>query len=266
MLHLHNMLVVKGYLQSPIQLFEEIQVRFMADVFGNKPPESDFHRVYRERTDPTSAFNCRRPQVCEYDNFIFGPHERWPARFKTKPDLLLCDEARWDIDVITKTRGRTVERFGSSETYFTPNTGVATEEDADKPTSIERTLAGRRLITQSPKTGLPIPIPEANITDKTMLEAALLDVTINLIHDDFAGAACLSGINWLAVTTVLFKIWRLICKIITFMAKKMNQKSWDRPVTDVLLEALKGKDVLLLTKLSDILSKFQHETVRKYGY
>ncbi|KAJ3579357.1 hypothetical protein NPX13_g1213 [Xylaria arbuscula] len=96
LVHLHNMLVQKGYIAEPIHLYAKFQALFETSLFvDGKVPTSHFYKALRTRAIKLYLLHPSAQQTVKdmkkhMNNYIFN----------TKPLLILCNEAGWDPDRI----------------------------------------------------------------------------------------------------------------------------------------------------------------------
>ncbi|KAI0378712.1 hypothetical protein F5Y04DRAFT_290860 [Hypomontagnella monticulosa] len=106
LVHLHNMLVKKGYISEPINVFRNLEIFFPTEFFpGGKTPSSNFHKTllkslqrgrHRVITDEPSL------KIAFYGyvgmNEALNPEKN--QYFKTKPLPLVLREADWNLERI----------------------------------------------------------------------------------------------------------------------------------------------------------------------
>ncbi|KAK8093567.1 hypothetical protein PG997_000252 [Apiospora hydei] len=111
-IHLHNMLVVKGHLKKPVELFVMLTRWFQADFFaGAKVPTSDFAKAFLERINAKTSRNSleatpTETQSVEHEasqtaldiHHILDSNDN--QYFKTSSFLDSCRRADWDVDRI----------------------------------------------------------------------------------------------------------------------------------------------------------------------
>ncbi|KAM0470338.1 hypothetical protein ACHAPX_009956 [Trichoderma viride] len=102
--HLHNMLVQKKYLDQPIGLFASLGETFRAAFFADgRPPTSNFPQALSSRVDKTGTRMAqrqrakRRGQATSIHAMLDVAANRF---FSTKSNLLLYRESGWNIDRI----------------------------------------------------------------------------------------------------------------------------------------------------------------------
>ena len=142
-IHMHNMLVQKGYIASPVGLYVSLQEIFPSDSFaGGKVPTSNFHRALKSHLDETSTRKARR-QVSHASNEARnsqGVHDtlRLDANrfFKTKPNVLLYRQALWIPDRIPESdihpaTTLAMTRIACTKRFKNPGTGKVRFEETD---------------------------------------------------------------------------------------------------------------------------------------
>ncbi|KAH6603867.1 hypothetical protein Trco_007313 [Trichoderma cornu-damae] len=105
LIHLHNMLVQKKYLDRPIGLFASLESTFPTAFFvdGN-PPTADFHQALSDQMGKTGTHFAQRQRAAKRKGTPSGIHGVLDVGanrfFNTKSNLLLYRESRWNPDRI----------------------------------------------------------------------------------------------------------------------------------------------------------------------
>lgn len=104
LIHLHNMLVQKKYLDRPIGLFASLEQTFRTAFFANgRVPTSDFTQALSSQVDKTGTHMAqrqqakRRGQATSRHALLDVAANRF---FSTKSNLLLYRESGWNLDRI----------------------------------------------------------------------------------------------------------------------------------------------------------------------
>lgn len=102
-LHLHNMLVQRGYLKQAISLYGCLEIIFSDSFFsGGQPPTGDYVEAFRSQFSKIRSRNPillekinRRVKVAHARDFLDLTHLRL---FKQKSALVMYESANWDAD------------------------------------------------------------------------------------------------------------------------------------------------------------------------
>ena len=142
-IHIHNMLVQKGYIQRPIGVYDALQELFAPSFFVNsEAPKSNFYAALSARVEETGSrlatFSRRRDaSVARAANDIHGIMDAHSNRFfKQRSNLVLYRQAEWNIDRIPDDRLSITSLLASirlSETKHVvdPETGLKRLENTE---------------------------------------------------------------------------------------------------------------------------------------
>ncbi|KAF7552044.1 hypothetical protein G7Z17_g4596 [Cylindrodendrum hubeiense] len=134
-IHLHNMLVHKGYIENPVGLYMNLEQFFAADFFTDgQPPTSDFFEALQARMSKVSGRKTKR-EVMRAKEVIRQSHNIHEvlgsgARhfFKTKSHLDLYRQANWNPQRIPDVEIHPTSHLGlirvcQTEQFIDPVTG-----------------------------------------------------------------------------------------------------------------------------------------------
>lgn len=107
MVHIHNMLLQKGFIKKPIGLFQKLQ-DLTAHVYfpGGKIPTSHFHQpLLRNIKEAHRAEQNRKIARSQQSKNFAKEFTNYDSirMFKEKSALMACSEAEWDIDRVSDT-------------------------------------------------------------------------------------------------------------------------------------------------------------------
>ncbi|KAL2755433.1 hypothetical protein ACRALDRAFT_1082332 [Sodiomyces alcalophilus JCM 7366] len=101
LVHLHNMLVQKGYLKKPVELFENLQNLLKDAIFvDGKVPTEDFNMALYDRVMKQASPADRRRFASKLPDIHAVLDVSANRSFKRKSNLLLYREAGWDLSRI----------------------------------------------------------------------------------------------------------------------------------------------------------------------
>ncbi|KAH7131251.1 hypothetical protein EDB81DRAFT_808203 [Dactylonectria macrodidyma] len=142
-MHLHNMLVQKGYIKKPVGLYASLEQFFATDFFAQgKPPTSDFFEALQARLSEVSSNKARRELMRAKEvirqshniHEILGSGTR--SFFKTKSHLQLYREANWNPVLIPDSEIHPDSYLGlvrilQTKHYIDPVTGQTRLDETD---------------------------------------------------------------------------------------------------------------------------------------
>ena len=144
LVHLHNMLVQKGYIAKPVGLFASLEEMLPTSFFvDGKAPVTNFDQALTARIDQTGGRRARferrgiRSNVARSAVDIHGLLDLSANRFfTTKSNLVLYRQAEWDVDRIPDTEVSwpsllAMSRLSSVKQITDPLTGARTLQEND---------------------------------------------------------------------------------------------------------------------------------------
>lgn len=200
LVHLHNMLVQKKYLDRPIGLFAALEDTFRAAFFADgRPPTSDFPQALSSRVDKTGTRLAQR-QLARRRGQANSIHAMLDVAansfFHIKSNLLLYRESGWNPDRIPD------EDLGRQTLLFNLRSGAGSSRQGSSDTRGPRPL---RL--ESGNDPLPalsqLPRPEG-LSRRDLLEAIRLD-----IYSDVCGPFPYSSLNFPWVTARMMMLFMM---------------------------------------------------------
>ncbi|KAF6819192.1 hypothetical protein CPLU01_13135 [Colletotrichum plurivorum] len=141
-IHLHNMLVQKGYLAQPVGLFASLQDLLPEAFFASgKPPTSNFHlaladRMVKATTVQRGSKLLSKPSAHQVQDIHALLDLSINRNFRTKSNLMLYREAGWNVDRIPDSAIEPISLLGTMRLSQTkhavdPVTGVRRFEDTE---------------------------------------------------------------------------------------------------------------------------------------
>ncbi|KAG6040321.1 hypothetical protein E4U41_000918 [Claviceps citrina] len=266
-LHLHNMLHQKGLLKEPVQMMEKVTSLFMADLFGETPPASDFYQafVHRKEASQLAVSPPIQPLLINTPSFQqFHMSERF---FKTRSSFLVFHEADWDAAAVSPLRTASL----SEDAYL---------RDTIRSLTNRSSYDSRKRIAKSCKSGDKIELPHFDPDSNHIHEKTVLDFGEMSLHQDLCSCCPtpLSGINFLAVTAKMWSVWIALAEKLkrsghvssssdgadstTSSASDSAQDAVER----VVAEALRGEDEGLLNLLAEVFDEIPNEDIQSFAY
>lgn len=151
LVHLHNMLVQKGYLTKPVELLQNLQNMYKDAFFvGGKIPEDHFYAALHQRVMHQVPGTNRRRVANQSPDLHAVLDLGMNRSFNTKSNLLLYREAGWDLDRIPDSDLQPYSMLGMLR--------IAHTKQVVDPATGKRRLADtdlvRRLKAKAPRPGM----------------------------------------------------------------------------------------------------------------
>ncbi|KAI1816979.1 hypothetical protein GGS20DRAFT_535631 [Poronia punctata] len=224
LVHLHNMLVQKGYIKKPVGLYSSFQELFPSSFFvDGEAPTSDFIQALRARTMRIRQGHRKPPRLEDVKQLS-------AATFFTKKSYLMaCSQADWNIEKIPDSDIPMPSLLGSYRLMHTkhtvdPKTRELKMEDTDLVRRARKKgMSDQYLVEAKSKLAVasePQPVPDAvresmvpegytmgpSITPTSMAgyvditQRGLLDLAKNDLYQDICGKVPYSSMNYVFVT------------------------------------------------------------------
>ncbi|KAM0513384.1 hypothetical protein ACHAPE_007848 [Trichoderma viride] len=215
LVHLHNMLVQKKYLNRPIGLFASLEETFRAAFFADgRPPTSNFPQALSSRVDKTGTHMAqrqrakRRGQVTSIHAMLDVAANRF---FSIKSNLLLYRESGWNIDRIPN------EDLGKQTLLFNLRSDAESFGQRSADTGGPHPL--RLESDNDPVPALPqLPMLE-DLSRRELLETIRLDIS-----SDVSGTFPYSSLNFPWVTARMMTIFMMVEDEL----KKLNNPTYNQ--------------------------------------
>lgn len=200
LVHLHNMLVQKKYLERPIGLFASLQDTFAASFFvEGRPPTSNFSEALSRQTDKGGTHLERRQQAVRKETRNSNTQMLDVAAnrfFCTKSNLLLYRESGWNPDRIRD------EDLGKQTLLFNFRCQHSDAELSGQNTGELRPLYSMPVNDSVPALSQP-PRPE-HLSRRHLLELIRYD-----IYSDVCGPFPYSSLNYFWVTARIMSLFMM---------------------------------------------------------
>lgn len=221
LVHLHNMLVEKKYLDRPIGLFASLGETFRTAFFADgRPPTSSFPQALSSRVDKTGTHMAqrqrarRRGQATSIHALLDVAANRF---FNTKSNLLLYRESGWNLDRIPN------EDLGGQTLLF----NLRSDAESFGQHSIDG--GGPHPLRLDHPMPAPPQLPKLkDLSRRELLEAIRLD-----IRSDVCGLFPYSSLNFPWVTARMMMI---------FMAIEDELKKLNNPTYNEIYLANSGRN------------------------
>ncbi|KAG5928170.1 hypothetical protein E4U42_001175 [Claviceps africana] len=248
MLHLHNMLHQTGVLKEAVELMAKLTSAFMADLFGEKAPTSDFYQAFMNRKGASrfTTYSLLKPLLIGTPSFKqFYMSERF---FKTRSSFLVFHEAGWDTAAVSSLRISSLNEQASLRNM------ISHLKDRSSFNS-------RKRLAKLATPGHSINLPHFHADSKDIHESQVFTMTGYALGRDLCVCcpAPLSGINFLAVTAKLLSIWIAIEERLKLSGHVHADRvdpaisTWDGgSVESVVVSALQGDDGGLHKVLAEV--------------
>ncbi|KAL7942815.1 hypothetical protein V8C42DRAFT_359831 [Trichoderma barbatum] len=217
--HLHNMLVQKKYLERPIGLFASLAVMFPAAFFVNgRPPTSNFSQALCSRIEKMGAHFAQRQRATRKGPSNTANHGLDMATncfFSTKSNLLLYRESGWNPDRIQDGdlgKQTWLFNFRSKHSDVEPS-----GQDASKSQSSD---AGGLRIPCLKSDNAPVPTLARPPMPGHLSRRGLLELIRRDVYADICGRCPYSSLNY---------IWVLARIMILFTTFEDELKRLDNP-------------------------------------
>lgn len=209
LIHLHNMLVQKKYLDRPIGLFASLESTFPAAFFADgSPPTSNFPQALSSQVGKTNSHFAQRQRAMHKRtaNSIREMLDVAANRFfRTKSNLLLYRESGWNPDRITDEdlgKQTLLFHFRSQHSDAEPsrqNTGKTKSPDAGEPRPLDL-----KYDKGPPLPALSSPPRPGNLSRRDLLELIRCD-----IYSDICGPFPYSSLNYSWVTARIMMLFMM---------------------------------------------------------
>lgn len=216
LMHLHNMLVQKGYIKNPEGLWSELELIFKTEFFPHGLPTSNFGKAMTARLTPVgSKYQATRQGMAHaavmektYIPRLVNGKSNW--FFKSKPIIQQLHLSEWDPAGITDDEIPVISAMGVNRLRLT-------REVVDQETG-EIRLADTELWGRAKTMGITPEEVSENITIPTNSKndtspAKTLEL-INLdLHEEICGRSKpILSLNYLSVTTKILYVFQMIEK------------------------------------------------------